>query len=127
MIAVRGDLAVVERRLHRFVNSDIAGALVQITKIQFRGATGWIREWRRGRPGESFHVSSNARLGHKADGNRFGREVLELAIDKRLFADASRAVAELDHLDREVLRSPRWALGYAESVWEWSRPDGGTH
>ncbi len=109
-------LVVVERRSYRFVTSDI-GVDLQITKIRFDGNIGFVREWRKSYPGESFMLSSNARLGHKADGNRIGREVLELAICKRQFTDAACAIAELDAMDREVLSSNRWSFEYARSVW----------
>jgi hypothetical protein len=98
------------------VTSDI-GVDLQITKIRFDGNIGFVREWRKSYPGESFMLSSNARLGHKADGNRIGREVLELAICKRQFTDAACAIAELDAMDREVLSSNRWSFEYARSVW----------
>lgn len=117
------DLEVLAWRLHRFHSED-AAVLIQLTQVRFRGHTGYVREKRRGRPGESFHMSSNARLGHKADANRIGREVLELAIDKRMFEDAAKAIRALDAMDREVLRSNRWALEYAKDSWERaSQPD----
>ena len=112
----RSRIVVVARRSYQFVVSGINVPL-QITKIRFDGSTGFVREWRKSYPGESFHLSSNARLGHKADGNRMGREVLELAILKRFFTEASCAIAELDAMDREVLSSNRWSFEYATSVW----------
>ena len=116
-----GEITPLERRYFSFILED-AGQLVQITMIRFMGNIGYVREKRRGRPGESFHMSSNMRLGHKADGNRIGREVLELAIHKEIFADAAGAVREIDSLDREVLRSPRWSLKYAKDVWPRAKP-----
>lgn len=116
------ELTPLERRLCRFLCEDTAGGLVQITMVRFKGHIGYVREKRRGRPGESFHMSSNTRLGHKADGNRIGREVLELAIRKELAVEAAAAVRELDAMDREVLRSPRWALSFAKDTWSRAKP-----
>jgi len=111
------DLEVLGRRLHTFYSED-AAAWIQITQIRFKGHVGYVREKRRGYPGESFHMSSNERLGHKADGNRIGREVLELAIHKGLFEDAAAAVLEMDDLKREVLKGQRWSLVNAKAAWE---------
>ena len=111
------DLEILAWRLHRFYSED-AGLLIQITQVRFLGHVGYVREKRRGRPGESFLMSSNTRLGHKADGNRMGREVLELAIDKRLFEQCAKAIRALDTMDREVLKSNRWAFEYAKDCWE---------
>ena len=114
-------LTVLESRMFTFYSED-AASWIQLTLIRFEGHIGYVREKRRGYPGESFLMSSNERLGHKADGNRIGREVLELAIDKRLFEGAAAAVYELDSLKREVLRSPRWALEYAKNAWSRASP-----
>lgn len=111
------DLTVLEKRYFRFLMEDTASVDVQITQIRFKGHVGYVREKRRGYTGESFHMSSNTRLGHKADGDRIGREVLELTIDKRLFDEAAEAIHRLDGLHREVLRSNRWSRGTAEDVW----------
>jgi len=115
------ELTLLERRMHTFYNED-ASSLIQITMVRFKGNIGYVREKRRGRPGESFVMSSNTRLGHKADGNRIGREVLELAIHKRFATEAAAAVREHDTLDREVLRSPRWSLGFAKHSWSYANP-----
>ena len=112
-----GDLTIVECRHFRFLLEDTANVVTQLTMVRFGGHIGYVREKRRGYPGESFLMSSNERLGHKADGNRIGREVLELTIDKRLFDDAAAAIHELDGLKREVLRSNRWSRGTAENAW----------
>ena len=111
------DLEILASRLHTFYSED-AASWIQITQIRFRGHVGYVREKRRGYPGESFHMSSNERLGHKADGNRIGREVLELAIGKRLFDGAAAAVLEMDDLKREVLRGNRWSLVNAKAAWD---------
>lgn len=111
------ELEVLEKRHFRFLLEDTAGVYTQITQVRFGGHIGLVREKRRGRPGESFHMSSNERLGHKADGNRIGREVLELMIDRRLFREAAEAIRKLDAMDREVLSSNRWAREYAEDIW----------
>ena len=116
------ELEILEKRHHTFTNEALGNVLVQITQVRFKGHIGLIREKRRGRPGESFHMSSNARLGHKADGNRIGREVLELCIDKRLFEEAAAAIRKLDHMDREVLKSNRWAKPFANDAWEKAEP-----
>ena len=120
-------LTVVEIRHFRFLLEDTASANIQITQVRFKGHIGYVREKRRGYPGESFHMSSNTRLGHKADGNRIGREVLELAIDKRLFEDAAAAIYDLDALKREVLKSNRWSKGLAEDVWDRATREKGKH
>jgi hypothetical protein len=111
------DIEIIGKRMFTFYSED-AGLWIQITQVRFDGHIGYVREKRRGRPGESFVMSSNTRLGHKADGNRIGREVLELAIDKRLFKQCAKAVRAMDTMDREVLKSNRWAFEYAANAWE---------
>lgn len=90
----------------------------QVTKVSLRGVTGWVRENRRASSLESFMLSSNARLGHKADGNRIGREVLELAAPKEVWDDIASAVATMDELGRPVLRNARWTVNTASYYWE---------
>lgn len=112
------EIEIVGARLFRFINTDTGGAFLQITAVRLRGEIGFVREMRRGRPGESFHISSNARLGHKVDGNRFGREVLELAAPRPVWRAMAAGIAELDALGREVLRSNRWGMEYARQCYE---------
>jgi len=90
----------------------------QITEVSYKGITGYVRENRRSSSLESFILSSNARLGHKAYGNRIGRDVLELAAPGPAWQAIAAEVRRLDSLRRPVLRNPRWNLVTAKETFE---------
>lgn len=69
-------------------------------------------------------LSSNARLGHKADGTRIGREVLELAAPPAAWNAIADAVRNLDHLKRPVIRHAQWTPRTAPGAYERAAEDG---
>lgn len=85
----------------------------QITEVKLGAVIGYVRENRRASSMESFVLSSNARLGHKADGDRIGVEVLELAAPKHAWDAIAAEVRALDTLRRPVYHSNRWTIDEA--------------
>lgn len=93
---------------------------VQLTKVQLGKTIGWVRENRKASSEDHFMLSSNARLGHKADSNRIGIEVLELAAAKPMWDLIAIYVARLDNLCRPVIHNALWTIKAAE--YHWSQP-----
>ena|SRR5690606_1031977 len=82
----------------------------QVTKVRLDDAVGYVRENRAASSLDHFCLSSGARLGDKADGNRIGQQVLELAAPPSSWDALAAAVAELDELRRPVVRHQRWTM-----------------
>lgn len=119
-------LVVVSSRIVCFPRGvDGFGVVSQVTEVRVGGVVGYVRENRRATSAESFAQSSNARLGHKADGDRIGVEVLELAAPPASWDSIAAEVRRLDTLGREVLRSPRWSLARASELVASGRRSGG--
>lgn len=109
---------VVARREIVYQHGYNGFAYVQITRLCRRGVDAYVREARRASSAEHFALSSNARLGHKLDRNRIGREVLELAAPADTWDEIARVVAELDTCRRPVVRHHAWTPKTAPRDWE---------
>ena len=110
------------------INRGYAGeARIQVTEIAFQPpktnltVRAWVRENRRASSEEHFTMSSNTRLGHKADGNRVGIEVLELAAPPRWWNAIAAEVAVLDYLNRPVRSHARWTMKTAPECFSQER------
>lgn len=112
-------LEILGHRLVMFSHGyDGRGLPSQLTAVRLAGVEAYVREARRTRSIDHFVMSSGARLGHKADGDRIpGVEILELAAPPKHWKAIAAAVAELDALEREVRRSSRWSLEDARALY----------
>lgn len=90
----------------------------QVTEVRLGQHIGYVRENRRASSEANFVLSSNARLGHKADLNRIGNEVLELAAPKEVWDEMAAAIAEIDHMKRPVITHNRWTLKTAPDAFD---------
>lgn len=113
-------LVIVRSTIKFFDGGYLGDVPSQITEVRLGGVTGWVREWRRSSSIESFVLSSSARLGHKADGNRIGMDVLQLAAPTTVWDVMAQLVAELDTMKRPVERHQRWTMKTAPEFF--SRP-----
>ncbi len=99
-------------------SGDDRGIPSQLTAIRVDGVEAFVREGLKTRSIDHFVMSSNARLGNKADHNRIpAAEILELAAPRAHWNAIAAAVAELDTLEREVRRNSRWSLETARDLW----------
>lgn len=115
------ELEILGAKLLRLPRGYGGEFLSQLTRIRVAGVVAFVRENRRASGDESFVLSSNARLGHKADGDRIGREVLELAAPAPRWSAIAEVVAAADELGRPVVRHQRWTPRTAREAWEGSR------
>lgn len=83
---------------------------VQVTHVRLGHVEGFVREARRASSQEHFMLSSN--------GNRIGREVLELAAPPDAWDAIADAVRTLDHLKRPVIRHAQWTPRTAPLAYE---------
>ncbi|MDB4956568.1 MAG: hypothetical protein JWO36_4137 [Myxococcales bacterium] len=113
-------LVIVRSRVRWFSSAYLGDVPSQITEVRIGTVTGWVREWRRSSSMESFVLSSSARLGHKADMNRIGNDVLQLAAPASAWDAIAELVAQLDALNRPVERHQRWTTKTAPL--EFTRP-----
>lgn len=113
---MKNELVVVRSKVRFFDGGYLGDVPSQITEVCYRRVTGWVREWRRSSSLESFVLSSSARLGHKADGNRIGVDVLQLAAPDYAWTSIAELVAALDKLRRPVERHARWTMTTAPAA-----------
>jgi hypothetical protein len=105
-----GDLRIVDK-VKAFRPSGYSGGyFYQITCVRLDSVDAWVREARRASSADHFAMSSNVRLGHKADGNRVGREVLELAAPASHWDRIAELVHELDANARPVVSHAQWTV-----------------
>lgn len=103
-------LIVVRHKLVQFDRGYAGFFISQVTEVRLGKVIGFVRENRRATSEENFMMSSTTRLGHKADGDRIGIEVLELAAPGPIWKVMAAEVARLDNLRRPVWRHPRWNI-----------------
>lgn len=109
----------VVRKVHVTEDRGYSGsARVQVTHIRVNGVDAYVREGRRASGLEHFALSSNARLGHKVDGDRVGREVLYLAAPKASWSSIAGFLRDKDALDRPVVTHARWTMRTAPRAFE---------
>lgn len=102
-------------------------AYSQITELEFqppgakRAIRAWVREGRYASSAEHFMMSSGTRLGHKADGDRVGTEVLELAAPPGWWDVIAGAVGELDTMKRRIRKHAKWTVNTAREWFDGTR------
>lgn len=110
------NITIVRARVVTFPRGYAGFAPSQITELACSESwfqvpvRAWVRENRRASSQDHFLLSSGARLGHKADGDRIGHEVLELAAPNRWWNEIALEVARMDDLKRPVRRHAQWTL-----------------
>ena len=119
-------LSVVRSKVVAFPRGYGGTARSQVTEVALelgpgRSVRGWIREGRHASSEDHFMMSSGERLGHKADGNRVGHEVLELAAPNRWWNEIALEVARMDGLKRPVRKHQRWTLKTAPQWLDWEK------